>query len=343
MPTHLVQIAGSTSRRVALVAEPHLRCLTDVSSIYELAQHCLQNSLGMAKYARSLATGETLLYNDVYNGKSAWQLLSPIDVPFFPSKVLVAGTGLTHLGSARQRQAMHLADENQQNKTEPAGAITDSMRMFQWGVEGGRPAAGKVGIAPEWFYKGDASVLRAPSQPLEIPSHAEDGGEEAELAGIYIIAVDGTPCLIGMTQGNEFSDHKFEKRNYLNLAGSKLRACSLGPELVLDANFSNVPGRVMITRDDVILWQQHIASGEDNMCHSLANLEHHHFKFAGHRQPGNVHVHFFGADALSFGAGIGLKHGDITEISFEGYGRPLRNSIAEEPRSSNPVRVRSLT
>jgi hypothetical protein len=342
MHTHLVQIADSTKRRVALVVEPHLQCLTGVSSIYELAQHCLRNSLGMAEHARSLATGERFVYDEVYGGHSPWQLLSPIDVPSAPSKVLVAGTGLTHLGSARQRQAMHLANENNQDETKDVEVVTDSMRMFQWGVEGGRPAAGEIGIAPEWFYKGDASALRATSQPLEIPFHAEDGGEEAELAGVYIISDDGTPYLIGMTQGNEFSDHKFEKRNYLNLAGSKLRVCSLGPELVLDADFSNVAGRVTIMRDDVMLWQRPIASGEDNMCHSLANLEHHHFKFAGHRQPGNVHVHFFGADTLSFGAGIVLKEGDVAEVSFEGYGRPLRNPIAEETRSSNPVRVRSL-
>ena len=30
--------------------------------------------------------------------------------------------------------------------------------------------------------------------------------------------------------GNEFSDHKFERKNYLNLAGSKIRTCGLGPE-----------------------------------------------------------------------------------------------------------------
>ena len=42
--------------------------------------------------------------------------------------------------------------------------MTDSMRMFQWGVEGGRPAEGEIGIAPEWFYKGNGSMLRAPSR-----------------------------------------------------------------------------------------------------------------------------------------------------------------------------------
>ena len=304
MPVHLVQLSDGNNRRVALVEEPHLRCLDGVSSVYDLAQDCLQQSAPLSRHAASLATGETLSYEDVYLGRSPWHLLVPIDVPDQPSRLLVSGTGLTHLGSARERQAMHL-DKANARKSEPQKeeVLTDSMRMFQWGIERGRPPEGQAGIAPEWFYKGDGSCLRAPFAPLDIPSHAEDGGEEAELAGVYIIAADGSPFRIGMAQGDEFSDHLFEKRNYLNLAGSKLRTCSLGPELVIGADFTEVPGHVRIERGASTLWQKTIASGENNMAHSLANLEHHHFKFAGHRQPGSVHVHFYGADALSFGEG----------------------------------------
>ena len=40
------------------------------------------------------------------------------------------------------------------------------------------------------------------------------------------------------------------------------------------------------------------------MCHSLANLEYHHFKYAAHRRPGDVHLHFFGTATLSFADGI---------------------------------------
>jgi len=334
---HLVQIANGSARRVALVEEPQLKCLDGVTSVYELAQQCLESGVALSERARSLATGETLSYDDVYSGASEWRLLTPIDVPDAPSRLLVAGTGLTHIGSAKERQAMHLADQTKQ-----AEAVTDSMRMFQWGVERGRPEDGKIGVAPEWFYKGDGSVLRAPFEVLEIPGHAEDGGEEAELAGIYIIGNDGAPFRIGFVVGNEFSDHKFEKRNYLNLAGSKLRACSIGPELVVGADFGDVPGEVKVTRGDEILWHRKISSGEQNMCHSLANLEHHHFKFAGHRQRGMVHVHFFGANALSFGEGIVLKDGDVTEISFEGFGRALRNPIHEEAAMTEPVRVHAL-
>ena len=334
---HLVQLANQSTRRVALVDEPHLKCLTNVASIYELAQLCLRKSISIKQMVWSLPISESLLYDDVYSGRSPWRLLAPIDVPGETSRMLISGTGLTHIGSAKERQAMHLANPSKQ-----AEVLTDSMRMFQWGIEGGRPLHGQIGIAPEWFYKGDGSIVRDPFDALDIPGHAEDGGEEAELAGVYIIADDSTPYRIGMVAGNEFSDHRFEKRNYLNLAGSKLRTCSIGPELVVGPDFTNVSGEVRIERDGETLWHRKIASGEHNMCHSLSNLEHHHFKFAGHRQPGSVHVHFFGANALSFGEEIVLHGGDVAEIRFDGFGRPLRNPVHEEVKSLIPVRVRSL-
>jgi len=269
-------------------------------------------------------------------------------VPGAPSRVIVAGTGLTHIGSAKERQAMHLADTAKSQAAEgedakPAEIVTDSMRMFQWGVEGGRPKRGEIGIAPEWFYKGTGAMLRAPFAPLTIPAYAEDGGEEAEIAGIYIIGTDGNPYRIGMAAGNEFSDHKFEKRNYLNLAGSKLRMCSLGPELAVGAEFDAVAGEVRIERAGKTIWSKAVATGEQNMCHSLANLEHHHFKFEGHRQPGDVHVHFFGAHSLSFGYGVVLEDGDWMEVRYDGFGRALRNPVQMAPKDADcQVAVRAF-
>jgi hypothetical protein len=220
--------------------------------------------------------------------------------------------------------------------------MTDSMRMFEWGRKQGRPSDDKIGIAPEWFYKGDGSIVQAPFGPLPIPGFAEDGGEEAEVAAIYMIADDGTPWRIGMAAGNEFSDHVFERLNYLNLAGSKLRTCSIGPELVVDARFDDVPGVVRILRNGDSIWEKQIRTGELNMCHSLANIEHHHFKFAAHRQPGLVHIHFMGADSLSFGEGILLKTGDVTEIQFVEFGRPLRNTVIAEEPLTTPLRVQVM-
>ena len=234
----LVQIRNGSLRRVALVEEPNLHCLTTVASVYELASACIGEGASLSGRAQELATGEKLSYDAVYSGESEWSLLLPVDIPDAPERVLVAGTGLTHLGSAKDRQAMHL-----QTATDAAKPKTDSMRMFESGLAGGRPKEGEIGTAPEWFYKGNGSVLQRPFAPLTVPVHGEDGGEEAEIAGIYLIAEDGTPHRIGFCVGNEFSDHKFERHNYLNLAGSKLRECSIGPELVVGGDFGAVPAK----------------------------------------------------------------------------------------------------
>lgn len=334
---HLVQIASRAKRRVSVVREPQLILLRELDSTFELAQRALAEGRTLSDVVEDLSSTESLDYDEVYDGKSEWRLLSPIDCPGEPQRVLVSGTGLTHLGSARDRQAMHHAPSEQEE-----AQMTDSMRMFEWGRQQGRPPEGRIGIAPEWFYKGDGSMIQAPFGPLPIPGFGEDGGEEAELAAIYLIAPDGSPWRIGMATGNEFSDHVFERRNYLNLAGSKLRMCSLGPELVVDANFEDVSGKVQIFRNGQSIWEKQIRTGEANMCHSLANLEHHHFKFAGHRQPGTVHVHFMGADCLSFGEGKRLEPGDVTEIHFENFGRPLRNTIAKDDPLTSPHRVQVM-
>ncbi len=321
----LVQIDNGSERRVALVKEPHLLCILGVDSLYELGSNCIREHASLSRRAQALATGDSLLYDDVYSAEGEWRLLSPIDIPSAPERVLVSGTGLTHLGSAKDRQAMHA----QTNASKP---MTDSMRMFELGVAGGRPRRGEIGAAPEWFYKGHGDALQLPFAPLTVPAHAENGGEEAEIAGIYLIADDGTPHRIGMCAGNEFSDHRFERHNYLNLAGSKLRQCSIGPELVVGAEFRSVTGEVSIERGGAPFWRKPIETGEENMSHSLANLEHHHFKFAGHRMPGSVHVHFFGAHSLSFGDGIEFKDGDWMQVKFEGFGRALRNPIRIEDK-----------
>ncbi|MGA7751200.1 MAG: AraD1 family protein [Candidatus Sulfotelmatobacter sp.] len=331
--TRLVQIKKGIVRRVALVEEPHLRVLDGFNSVYELAQSAIKERVKLNDMARKRLTSERLDYDSIYGGRSEWRLLPPIDHPDESSRCIISGTGLTHLGSARDRQSMHAADTND---------MTDSMKMFQWGKEGGRPAVGAIGTPPEWFYKGTGAMLRGHGQPLEIPAYAEDGGEEAEIAGVYVIARDGSPYRVGMAGGNEFSDHRFEKKNYLNLAGSKLRTCALGPELVVDPEFSSVSAKVKIEREGTVLWSGGFKTGEAEMCHSLQNLEHHHFKFETHRRPGDVHVHYFGTDCLSFGAGVRLQDGDVMEVAFEGFGRALRNPVHVAQSAQTLIEISSL-
>lgn len=328
----LVQLSGPAGRRVALVEEPRLILLDGCVTAYDLAQMCISQRRSAGSLIADLAGGDSLAYGEVYSGASEWRLLPSADHPDEPGRCLVSGTGLTHMASAKNRQAMHGKSED----------LTDSMRMYRWGVEGGKPPAGEIGAAPEWFYKGNGTCLRAHNETLTIPDFAGDGGEEPEIAGVYVIDSEGAPRRIGFTQGNEFSDHECERRNYLYLAASKLRTCSIGPELVLGANFALAPGTVTIERAGAVLWSRAIATGEQSMSHHLANLEHHHFKFAAHRRPGDVHVHFFGADAFSFGEGIRLEPGDVMQVQFDGFGRPLRNPLERISGPPRRIEVRAL-
>lgn len=331
-PIRLVQLTDGVARRVGLVEEPDVRLLAS-ASVYALASAAADSGPSLVDLVARDATGERLAYDAIYHGASAWRLMPPIDHPGDAARCLVSGTGLTHVGSARDRDAMHGVDDR---------GMTDSMRMFRAGLEGGRPAAGAIGVAPEWFYKGTGREMRAHGEPLVVPPYAEDGGEEAEIAGIYLIDRRGVPRRIGMAAGNEFSDHVYERRNYLYLAASKLRTCSLGPELALNPAFDSVPGEVWIERGGMRLWGKTIATGEAEMCHSLPNIEHHHFKFEAHRRPGDVHVHFFGAHSLSFGDGVVLQDGDVAAVRFDGFGRTLRNPVRVEPAVQTPVTVEPL-
>ena len=332
--TRLIQIQNGARRRVAVVEEPRARLVEEFDSVYAIAWVAIAERMEFTKLIANRAGNETLDYDAIYKGESEWRLLPPADHPGEPARCLVSGTGLTHLGSAKNRDDMH--------QTKLADTATDSMRMFQWGAEGGRPKPGQIGVAPEWFYKGTGTILRAHGDPLETPAFAEDGGEEAEVAGVYLVGPDGRPWRIGLAAGNEFSDHRFERRNYLNLAGSKIRTCSIGPELVVGGEFQSVPGRVKIERGGKTIWAKEICTGEKEMTHSLGNIEHHHFKFETHRRPGDVHVHFFGAHSLSFGDNVQLEDGDVMEIAWEGFGRALRNPVKVVKEPATLVEARCL-
>jgi hypothetical protein len=331
----LVQIARGDVRRVGVVDDSKLRLIDDrFPSVYSLAGRAVDDQTPLISLVSTLGTSESLDYNAVYEGRTEWRFLPAFDHPFDPAHCLVSGTGLTHKASAKNRAAMH--------KTVDAEA-TDSFRMFKLGLEGGNPAPGEIGVQPEWFYKGNGTVLKGHRDALSIPAYGDDGGEEPEVAGVYFIASDGEPYRVGYCVGNEFSDHVMEKKNYLYLAPSKLRQCAIGPELTIgEVQFENLAGEVSVRRGDNTVWSSRIWTGQANMSHSVANLEHHHFKYPIHRQPGDVHVHFFGADAFSFGEGIALEAGDLMEVSFPDLGRPLQNFLTIEKKPPTLATVRTI-
>lgn len=331
----LVQIARAADRRVGIVEGSKLHLVdSKYPTIYSLAQNAIRERRSLQQAIEKLETTEVVNYDSAYSGESEWRFLPAFDHPQDPAHCLVSGTGLTHKASAKNRAAMH--------KTVDAEA-TDSFRMFKLGLEGGSPTRGEIGVQPEWFFKGNGTVLKGHLDPLTIPAYGDDGGEEPEVAGVYVIGEDGEPYRVGFAVANEFSDHIMEKKNYLYLAPSKLRECAIGPELTIgDVPFESLEGEVSVYRNGTPLWSSKIWTGEANMSHSVGNLEHHHFKYAAHRQPGDVHIHFFGADAFSFGEGVALERGDWMQVSFPDLGRPLRNVLAIEEKPAKLATVRTL-
>ncbi len=329
----LVQLIHSEhGRRVAVVEEAQLHLIADAASVYELAARAAREATRIEKLIKWAEKEDALDYDAIYAGKSEWSLLPPFDHPLEPSRCFITGTGLTHKASVETRQTMH----------EGTAIETDSMKMYRIGLEGGRPKRGAIGAAPEWFYKGVGTILKAHNQPLDVPSHADDGGDEAEIAGAYIVSDDGEPLRVGLVQGNEFSDHVLEAKNYLYLAQSKLRSCSIGPEIVVGGDLSEeVRGHATVERGGKTIWAAPLSSGEPHMSHTLANLEHHHFKHAEHRRPGDAHLHFLGADRFSFKEKLKLEDGDVMGVAFIGFGRALRNPIRIDSEQEL-VRVKSL-
>lgn len=325
------------TRRVGLVSADGtaLHPLRNTRRVYSLAMEADAAGRSLADLVNERASDDTIDYAQVIADN---RLLLPLDHPD-PAHCILSGTGLDHLGSAKARDAMHAKLEAADNQAEE---LTDSMKMFQIGLEGGKPEPGQIGSQPEWFYKGDGSWLVRPGHPLELPSFALDGGEEPELVGLYIIGHGGAPRRVGFALGNEYSDHVLEKQNYLYLAHSKLRTSSFGPELLVGEAPADIRGRVRLLRNGEEVWSDDFLTGEANMTYTLANLEHHHFKYAGFCRPGDVHCHYFGTATLSFAAGVTAQPGDVFEISAPDFGQPLRNALAAGPKMDAPVVVEVL-
>ncbi|KAF1040225.1 MAG: hypothetical protein GAK35_03589 [Herbaspirillum frisingense] len=320
------------ARRVGIVHGTNIQALAQVATMRELALAAIRNGNGLERQAQLLNAGPSEEYAAILDEQ---RILAPLDHED-PAHCMISGAGITHLGSASTRDKMHRRlDSEEMDKT-------DTQRMLEWGVEGGRPAKGQSGAQPEWFYKGDGSIVVAPGQAFPRPDFALDGGEEPELVGLYVIDDEGCPRRLGFAIGNEFSDHVMERRNYLYQAHSKLRFCSFGPELLVGAPPAHLTGMTRIRRNGRVIWEQEFLTGQDNMCHAIENLEYHHFKYNQFLRPGDVHAHFMGAANLSFASSVRTEPGDSFEISIPDFGAPLVNGIAAAPTRFRPGGVKAL-
>jgi hypothetical protein len=211
---------------------------------------------------------------------------------------------------------------------EPSRCLVSGCANAHGSGAAGRPAA------PPWFSKGNGIHLRAHGEPLTIPEYAASGAEEAEIAAVYLVAADGQPRRIGLTPGNEFADPAMAEQDVRLLSRAKLRTCSIGPELALDMDFRDVRGSVWVERGGAELWRKEIATGDEHTAFTAGEVEKYHFQFDAHRVPGDAHVHFLGGSVSSYGDGIRLEQGDAVAIEWEGFGRPLRNTIERTSKLS---------
>ncbi len=283
---YLIQFLDEAGRTTpGIVESGFIYPLKTDADLYTLAIQSIEQQTTLSKVIASLKRlaaidYETFLY--------AQRILPPITHQD-PSRILVSGTGLTHLNSVMMRKDMHKMD-----------SVTDAQRIYYDGLMGGKPAENETGAMPEWFFKGFGCQVRTSNQSLSIPKYALDGGEEAELAVIYIVGNDCVPYRLGFALGNEFSDHVLEKKNHYYLAHSKLRECSIGTEIYVGDMPNKINGFISIQRDRNEIWRKKYVTGPEQMTHSLQNIENHVFKYDMFCKPGQVHIFFLGADEVSF-------------------------------------------
>jgi hypothetical protein len=165
----LIQFVAEDGRAVAAIADgtaPRVVRTPRVCAILRWKRTALGRSLAETVEAHGL--GDAVDYDRLAAEK---RLLVPLDHPE-PSRVVLALTGLTHLGGAQTRDSMHV-------KLQGAD-LTDSMKMFKMGLEGGKPAAGAVGVQPEWAWKGDGTWIVHQSSRSSFPATRKTAARRAK-------------------------------------------------------------------------------------------------------------------------------------------------------------------
>ncbi len=309
----------------------------EIDTTYKLFMEIIKNSITIEEFLEQKIKNCPVFefnYEELISDPKKFDvnILPPITHPD-PYRLFISGTGLTHTGSVKSRDMMHNDDDEKKDQT-------DSAKMFEMGLKGGKPSSGEIGVAPEWFYKGNGFNIKGHKDNILLPSFSLDGGEEPEVVGCYIIDEKRNPVRIGFSLGNEFSDHETEQINYLYLAHSKLRNCSVGPSINTSLNFSDVTIKCDINRDGSVIYSSgELKSGEEYMSHSLNNMEYHHFKYDIHRNPGDIHLHFFGTSQLSFSTRKWkFKPGDSISIYSDQFQGMLENTVEKSSEENFEIK-----
>ncbi|NQV99861.1 MAG: GguC protein [Rhodospirillales bacterium] len=282
------QIRGDDDRTEVVVREgTEAYIVNNAGSLYALAMEAADQGAKLVDIISRHGLGAAV---DLESAYSENRILAPISHSD-TAHLYVTGCGLTH-----------------------PGAVTIS-------------DAGQTGVQPDWFFRGNGTTVVGAGTALELPAFANDGSEQPEIAGIYIIDKTATPRRIGFALANGFSDHVLARQSAVCLAHSKLRQTAVGPEIMIGALPRSITGNARILRNGAPIRERAFLAGEDNMSVAIENLEVDHFKHAQFRQPGDVHIHLFGTVTLSFADGVKTTADDIFEIEAAAFGLSLRNPM----------------
>ncbi|TAK71991.1 MAG: hypothetical protein EPO11_10685 [Gammaproteobacteria bacterium] len=206
-----------------------------------------------------------------------------------------------------------------------------------------RYSSDNIPIQGEWFYKGNGTILKTTADSLYVPPNAYSCTEEAEIVLIYVIDALSIPYRIGYTLGNDFSDPKMGKTNHAYFGQSKLRTCSIAPEIKVGEPPLELIGNVIIKRNNEYVWRSQFVTGINNMLYSLEKIESLVFQHDQFLIPGMVHYLFLGADTTSYSHGIRLMDGDIIDISSSEFTFNLINHVNFAKNSIQKINIESLS
>ena len=287
---HLSQITDADgARRVVFRDDTTARVVTGATTTYDLAREAIAARTTLADAVRSRGLGAEV---DLAAALAEGRVHAPINHPD-PAHLHLTGTGLTHLGSAATRDAMH------------AGHRAGKADRFDEDVPHG-PRGRQAGARARSACSRNGSTratARSPWRPARRSlaglrqGRRRGAGDRRHLRDRRRRHAVPRSASRSPTSSPTTSPSGV---NYLFLAHSKLR------ERVVragDPGSAPLPDDVAAPRASCatarLLWEKPFLSGEANMSHTIANLEHHHFKYGLFRQPGDVHVHMFGTATLS--------------------------------------------
>ena len=113
----------------------------DIDTTYKLFMELIKNSITIEEFLEPKIKNCPVFefnYEELISDPKKFDvnILPPITHPD-PYRLFISGTGLTHTGSVKSRDMMHNDDDEKKDQT-------DSAKMFEMGLKGGKPSSGEI-------------------------------------------------------------------------------------------------------------------------------------------------------------------------------------------------------